>query len=370
MSDRKRSHQRAKRGNRYTPGEKQKILGLAERIGVSQAAERLGASPWTIYRWRHDRALKASRADANGEHLSKPGRIQVPDSIQRQVIEVWKNNPGFGPSQVRNQLRRVGVRCDTKTIRKILRAHGYSPPSRKPPRSGPTRRFEASRPLELVQMDVLHFYVHAQKLYLLLALDDHSRFISGWALLQRESMEDAIALMEEAIRRYGKPETILTDRGATFHSWSGIGHFDRMLEAYGIDHILASPGHPQTCGKIEAVNKAIQKELIDRVEFRNYLDAKEQIARWVDTYNHQRTHQGIGGVLVPADRFFGRADRVLQRIEAQHAGGRERSPVPPELQTDEENRRICLCQLVLQADTLELWLFGRLIARLHSPVEA
>ena len=78
-------------------------------------------------------------------------------------------------------------------------------------------------------------------------------------------------MVEEFVRRYGKPEAILTDRGATFHSWSGIGRFDRMLEAYGVDHILASPGHPQTCGKIEAVNKAIQKELIDRVEFRNYL---------------------------------------------------------------------------------------------------
>lgn len=217
-------------------------------------------------------------------------------------------------------------------------------------------------------MDVLHFYVHSQKLYLMLALDDHSRFITGWALLQRESMDEAILLVEEATRRYGKPEGILTDRGATFHTWSGIGRFDRVLESYGIDHILASAEHPQTCGKIEAVNKAIQKELIDRVEFRNFLDAKEQIGRWVDEFNHQRTHQGIGGVLVPADRFFGRADRVLERIEGGQ-GGRGHSPVPPELETSEEGRRISLFQLVLQGDIIELWLFGRRVAQLKSPEE-
>jgi len=217
-------------------------------------------------------------------------------------------------------------------------------------------------------MDVLHFYVHSQKLYLLLALDDHSRFITGWSLLQRESMEDAIAVVEEFIRRYGKPEAILTDRGATFHTWSGIGRFDRMLEAYGVDHILASPGHPQTCGKIEAVNKAIQKELINRVEFRNYLDANKQIGEWIDAFNHQRTHQGIGGVLVPADRFYGRADRVLERIEGQHRQ-KGRCPVPAELETSEEERRISLFQLVLQEDIIELWLFGRRIARLRSPEE-
>jgi predicted metal-dependent phosphoesterase TrpH len=177
-------------------------------------------------------------------------------------------------------------------------------------------------------------------------------------------MEDAIEVLEESIRRYGKPEALLTDRGATFHTWSGIGRFDRVLEAYGIEHRVASAHHPQTLGKIEAVNKAIQKELIDRVEFRNYLDAKEQIARWIDAFNHQRTHQGIGGVLVPADRFYGRADRVLERI---HAGGATGSvPVPPELNTNEEERAITLFQVRLVGDIIELWLFGRLITKLKG----
>ena len=134
-------------------------------------------------------------------------------------------------------------------------------------------------------MDVLQFHVHAQRLYLILALDDHSRFLVGWGLLQRETMDDTIAVLEDAIRRYGKPESVLTDRGAVFHTWSGIGRFDRVLEGYGIDHILSAPHHPKTLGKVEAVNKNIQKELIDRVEFRNYLDAKEQIGRWIDEYS-------------------------------------------------------------------------------------
>jgi transposase InsO family protein len=353
-------------GKRYTEAQKAKIVRLARRIGVARAAQESGASPWSIYRWRHEQErLRSSQRDAPTEGLvMKPARIQVPQRIQRQVLEVWKNNPGFGPSQVRGQLRRVGVRCDTKTIRKILRAYGYTPPAAKPPRPREPQRFEASRPLELVQMDVLQFHVHAQRLYLMLALDDHSRFITGWDLLQRESMLDAISVVEEAIRRYGKPEAILTDRGATFHTWQGLSRFDRFLEAYGIDHILASPGHPQTCGKIEAVNKAIQKELIDRVEFRNYLDAKEQIGRWIDEFNHQRTHQGLGGVLVPADRFYGRADRVLGRIERG-----ARRPVPPELETSEDSRRISLFQLLVQGDIIEVWLFGRLVARLRSPRE-
>ena len=373
MSDRKSRKSKPKRKpTRYTPQQKAKILRLAERIGVADAAKQSGVAQCSIYAWRRDGLRGKTKPPAAGNPQREPERVstrvQIPEAMQRQVLSVWRHNGGFGPSQIRNQLRRVGVRLDTKTIRKILKAHGYVPPALRPPRSEATRRFEASRPLELVQMDVLHFYVHAQKLYLILALDDHSRFITGWALLQRESMEDAMAVVEEAVRRYGKPEAILTDRGASFHTWSGIGRFDRMLEAYDIDHILAAPKHPQTCGKIEAVNKAIQKELIRRVEFRNYLDAKAQIAQWIDTFNHQRTHQGIGGVLVPADRFYGRADRVLERIEGGLAR-KGKDPIPPELDTAEESRAVTLFQIRFVSGILELWLFGRLIARLESPQE-
>lgn len=354
---------------RYSAKEKERILKIADRVGVEKAVEKTGVSTWSIYRWRKDRDLAQRKPPVSGAaeapEVVKPVRIQVPRGVQKQVVATWRNNPGFGPSQVSRQLRRVGVRCDTKTVRKILLTHGYTPPKVKPPRRREIRRFEASRPLELVQLDVLHFYVHAERLYLLLALDDNSRFITGFELLQRESMDAAIEVLEGSIRRYGKPEAVLTDRGATFHTWSGIGRFDRMLESYGIEHRLASAHHPQTCGKIEAVNKAIQKELIDRVEFRNFLDAKAQISRWVDDFNHQRTHQGLGGVLVPADRFYGRADRVLERIESAGRGGK--SPVPPELEPPAEDREISLFQIRSAGNTIELWLFGRCVVRL--PIE-
>jgi len=356
-----------KRGRRYTPTQKKKALALAARVGVQEAAKRMGMSAFSIYAWRNALTLapyvEKPAAIPKKRKGALPRAVQVPQSMVKKVVTVWQNNPGFGPSQVHNQLRRVGVKCDTKTIRKILKAHGYTPPEKKPRRSDESERFEASRPLELAQMDVLEFYVHGQRVYLILMLDDHSRFLIGWELLQRQTMEDAIEVVEKSIRRYGKPEEVLTDRGAVFHTWSGISRFDRMLESYDIDHILAAPKNPKTCGKIEAVNKAIQKELINRVEFRNFLDAKAQIGQWVDTFNHQRTHQGIGGVLVPADRFYGRADRVLERIHTQHAGN---GAVPPELETLEKNREISLFQIRLVGDNLELWLFGRRVGEVSA----
>ena len=44
-------------------------------------------------------------------------------------------------------------------------------------------------------------------------------------------------------------------------------------------------------------------------------DAARGIGRWVEHYNHRRTHHGLGGLLVPADRFYGVAEQSLKKIE-------------------------------------------------------
>ena len=102
---------------RFRPAEKAKLLQLADRLGVAKTVARTGVSSWSIYRWLRDRELARSSADPQGlrglGHVHRPPRIQVPEAIQKQVLAVWRNNPGFGPTQIHNQLRRVGTRCDT-----------------------------------------------------------------------------------------------------------------------------------------------------------------------------------------------------------------------------------------------------------------
>jgi hypothetical protein len=109
-------------------------------------------------------------------------------------------------------------------------------------------------------------------------------------------------------------EEMLSDRGFVFYSWRGINRFERYLEDEGIHNTHARPHHPQTLGKIEAVNKHLQKELIRREEFMGISEAEVAIKKWIKTYNYERTHQGLGGLLVPAERFHGRVDEVLQSI--------------------------------------------------------
>ena len=304
-----------KQSQRFTQEQKLIALTKARDIGVRQAAELIGVHYTTVYEWR-------KRLEALGEEgflidrPRSPGRgiKKISKEKEKAVLETWKRYPGCGPSQVRNQLRRQGITISTRSVVRIMEANGYRGIYKKRDKNGSVRRFEATRPLELAQIDILEFYIHKQKVYLIILLDDFSRFITGWRLVTKTSIDEIIAVVNDSISIFGKMEELLSDRGFVFYSWHGINRFERFLEAENIHQTHARPHHPQTLGKIEAVNKQIQKELLRREKFNSVTEAQTAITRWVKFYNYQRTHQGLGGCLVPADRFHGREEEVRQSI--------------------------------------------------------
>jgi transposase InsO family protein len=192
-------------------------------------------------------------------------------------------------------------------------ANGYKIRGKKPDKKE-DQQFEATRPLELAQMDILEFFINKLKVYIILILDDYSRFILSWSLLEKSSIDEVIDTVDGAVNRYGKMEEILTDRGFVFYSWHGINRFEKYLERLGIDHTHASAHHPKTLGKIEACNKTIKYELLKQHHFLTAQEARSKVEKWVNNYNYQRTHQGIGGLLVPAERFHGQSEQVLSQL--------------------------------------------------------
>jgi transposase InsO family protein len=298
----------------FTQKQKLVILKSASEIGVKQAAKLAGITTSTLYEWKR-------KLDKVGEEAflaykpQRPGRgvKKITPEQRKDVLGAWEKSPGFGPGQVRNQLRRQGKTISIKTVRKIMESEGYKPRGRKPEKKE-CHRFEASRPLELAQMDILEFFINKLKVYLILLLDDFSRFILGWSLLEQTSIDAVIDLVDKAVNRYGKMEELLTDRGFVFYSWRGVNRFEKYLENERIDHTHARAHHPQTLGKVEACNRRIKNELIDQQKFLTAHEAVGGISDWVDHYNYKRSHQGIGGLLVPAERFHGQADKIMNSI--------------------------------------------------------
>jgi len=299
----------------FSQEEKHTILMSAKDIGVKKAAEIAGLHYTTVYGWRGDLAAMGDKAYLS-YRPSRPGRGEkhITEKQEKAILDVWEKNPGYGPGQVRNQLRRQGITISIVTVRKILESNGYTSPKKKDQKEQKWNRYEASRPLELAQMDILERYINKRKVYVILLIDDYSRFILSFRLLEETSVDWIIDVVDEAVQRYGKMGEILTDRGFVFYSWRGINRFEKWLEVSRIDHIHASPHHPQTLGKVESLNRRIQSELFKQQQYSTLGHAVTGVKKWVEHYNYHRPHQGIGGVLTPGERFHGHTRKVLDKI--------------------------------------------------------
>ena len=182
------------------------------------------------------------------------------------------------------------------------------------------RHFERARPNQLWQTDLFTFVLKRQnrRVYLVAFMDDHSRFIVGYGLHASQSTALVLEVWRAAIASYGAPEEVLTDNGSQYITWRGKGAFTKELEKRGVRQVVASPRHPQTLGKIERFWGTLWRECVESAVFIDLGDARQRIGLFIDHYNFQRPHQGIGG-LVPADRFFGAAPDVLRTLQARVA---------------------------------------------------
>ena len=338
----------------YTPSGRAQILECAAQDGVSIAAEKFGVSRFSIYEWR-----RRSRLHAQGEIAESPvvGSDDDPAALRdSRVLKEWRAHPGLGPSQVRNQMRRQGLKVSVHTVRCVLEANGYvSPKVRRD--TVHDQRYEAVRPNHLWHLDFLHRHIHKQKVYVLLIVDDYSRFIVGGALWDGERVAAVQETFLSAVTRHGKPEKAMSDGGSAFYAWKGIGAFTRLLEELEVDQLIARI--PQVNGKLEVLNANIQKELFNPETFFDLGEAQRRFMAWVHFYNFKRTHHALGGLLVPADRYFGRADEVLAHIEA----GRSADGVGEPIALGE--RQLDLFRITSHRGEVEVYLMGQRLTLAH-----
>lgn len=335
---------RARVARVYTPSQIAEALEKIRLLGVRPASKELGISRTTLREWER----KVARA-AKGEGAaptSGPDPKAVQSDRDARILAEWKKQLGLGPSQIRNQLRRAGVTVSVQTVRRVMEEAGYRPP--KTTRKDHTGVYEALRPNQLWHLDFVHRYVHQQKVFVLALLDDYSRFVTGWALDDAERGDAVIASFEAAVARYGRPEALMHDGGSAFWSWKGSSRFTRVLEEYGVDQIKVDV--PQVNGKSEVFNANLQKELLDRVTFADVGELRRRLGPHFHWYNHHRTHHALGGLLVPADRYYGRVEEILGRIESGQG-----APDPLELAT----RTLDLFRVTSQHGRAEVWLMGQ-----------
>ncbi len=336
---------------KYTPSQKAEAVEYAAAHGVSAASTTLGISRFSIYDWQ--RKVAKAAAGEGESPTSGPAPADIEAQRDAEIRAEYKRHPGLGPSQIKNQLRRKGVKVSVSTTRRVMEEAGYRPP--KVNREPHDERFEAVRPNHIWHLDFVHRYINRASTFNLILLDDHSRFVVGHGTDDAERAQLVIDTFEQAVTRHGRPEMVINDKGSAFWSWRGIAKFTALLTELGIDQIEAQ--HKEWNGKLEVFNANLHKELFDVQRFYDVGEMKRRLATHLWWYNHERTSHALGGLLVPADRYYGRADEVLQRIEA--GAGRDGLDA-----LELSCRALELFKVVTKDGVPEVWLMGHKLLRL------
>jgi hypothetical protein len=146
--------------------------------------------------------------------------------------------------------------------------------------------------------------VNGEVVWIMDVLDDHSRVLVAVRAVQGPTAQAAWEAFSHGVHHWGIPARVMSDNGVCFTGrFSGTeAAFERQLRYLGVEHLLSSPGHPQTCGKLERSHQTTKRWLrqdgpVDSIEA-----FQDQLDRWQDHYNNHRPHSALGGA-TPATRW-------------------------------------------------------------------
>ncbi len=270
----------------------------------------------TYYRWRSKfrRNGKAGLKDKNSKPIRQWNKL-LADEVSK-VLDIGYSYPEWSCREVSFHITDIcNFSVSEASVYRIFKDNGLiREQSIDSFPAGKSYSYKPSRINEQWQTDATYILVKGWGwFYLISVLDDFSRKILAWKLQISMDAESFAEVVELATERTGLVKQqpylmpkLVSDRGPALIS----ENFGNYLEAKGIGHILASPYHPQTNGKIERYHKSLKNKINLMVwDCPNKL--KEEIGKFIYYYNSKRYHESLGNV-APDDVYYGRRDNIIK----------------------------------------------------------
>lgn len=177
----------------------------------------------------------------------------------------------------------------------------------------------AQLPDERWQIDIMYVRIILTDYYLLIFLDEYSRYIIYWKLLHFMDGQTVGECARQALTRPGlaRIPVIQTDNGSAFIS----GDFRRLLSGKIADHIRINVGSPAENALVERSNRTI-REGIEEQEPGNYEQSLKIIGEVIDYYNHKRYHSSLN-FMPPAVYYRGKPESILEERRRKLAKAKE-----------------------------------------------
>jgi transposase InsO family protein len=288
----------------------------------------MGYSRDTFYRFRE---LYDTGGELALQEISRKKpvlRNRVEAHIEEAVVKMATDNPALGQVRVSNELKKKGLfispggvrsvwlRHDMETFKKRLKAlealiaqdgivlteDQVAALERKKVEQESRGEIETYHPGYLGAQDT--YYVGTIKgvgrIYQQTFIDTYSKVVHLKLYDRKNALVSADTLNDKVIPFFEEHNIpllrILTDRGTEYCGAREHHEYQLYLALEDIDHTKTKARSPQTNGICERFHRTVQNEFY-AIAFRKKIytsleQLQEDLDRWVDEYNNERTHTG------------------------------------------------------------------------------
>jgi putative transposase len=243
-------------------------------------------SPLTLLRWH------ASLVRRHWTFPRRvPGRPRTAPAIRALVLEMARDNPGWGYRRIHGELIGLGYRLAPSTVWQILKNAGIDPAPR---RAGQTwRAFLESQAKTILAADFFHVdTVFLRRLYVLFVIEHGTRRVhlagitahptGEWVAQQGRNLLMNLDDHAEGFK------FLIRDRDAKF-----TAAFDAVLTAAGIRIIRTPVRAPRANAIAERWIASARRECLDRMLIAGEGHLRLMLGEYVNHYNSHRPHRAL-----------------------------------------------------------------------------
>jgi transposase len=286
------------------------MAALARLLSRGQLGQlRLIISPRTLLRW-HARLVRWHWTYPRGA----PGRPRTAKPVRVLVLEMARDNPGWGYRRIHGELAGLGYKLAPSTVWQILKDAGIDPAPR---RSGQTwRAFLETQAKTILAADFYHVdTVFLRRLYVLFFIEHGTRRVHLAGITAHPTGEwvaqQARNLLMNLDDQAGALKFLIRDRDAKF-----TATFDAVFTAAAVRIIRTPVRAPRANAIAERWIASARRECLDRMLITGGRHLRLILSEYTDHYDGHRPHRALqqnppaGRAQLPAEMT---GMRVLRR---------------------------------------------------------
>jgi putative transposase len=262
---------------------------------------------------KQSKLLKVSRSSV----YYKPRPLSEDElKLMRAIDELHLEHPFAGSRMLRDFLLRDGVRVGRRHMRTAMRRMGIEAIYRKPNTSKPAqghkiypyllRNVAVTRANQVWSTDISYIPMKRGFVYLIAVIDWFSRRVLSWKLSITMDLSFCLEALDEALKKYGKPEIFNTDQGSQFTSIDFTGRLKKEGIAISMD------GKGRWCDNVfvERFWRSIKYEEVYLHAYDSVSEARSRIGQYIQFFNNRRPHSSLQAQ-TPDQVYFNRPQEQL-----------------------------------------------------------